>query len=528
VADDIEKVAKQNPEMLDDDLAVVEALLQDTRQEAQRVTEADLSAKQVQGVIDRIVNGKSGDIDVMLTTVGKNWKMLYEANGAKKAVLEEGNILVEAELHRMFTNLYEIKKDPVLFGRTFNAFTNLFKTYATLTPGFHVRNALSAIFMNATDGVPMRTQYTAAGLWREYAKSEDSSTWLASQSKKIQDAFAVAHASGAGGRFTEAGFAKNDPMGANWLNIFDKVLSNKATRLSQRVGERVEGSVRLAMALDSMNIGESIEAATQRVNRIHFDYSEISQFDDMMKRVVPFWVFMSRNMPMQVSQMWTHPQVYNTYERFVNNFKSTDEEYTPEYWTKAGAWNTGLKMPDFIPESFGGGLPIYASPDLGYTRLASDLETYEQFLSGENMGGVLSQANPLLTAPVEYATRQDIFTGQKFEKDQTVPVGGVMTPVKWLGGLLGQNTDGEVDAAFMNSIRAINPLVDRTTRLAPSLSGGDEEGKKRMIESWLRTVGGVPARTLTPKQQENEYFRRYYDQLDAAKRQQERESRRAG
>ena len=34
----------------------------------------------------------------------------------------------------MFTNLYEIKKEPVWFGRTLNAFTNLFKTYATLTP----------------------------------------------------------------------------------------------------------------------------------------------------------------------------------------------------------------------------------------------------------------------------------------------------------------------------------------------------------------------------------------------------------
>ena len=48
---------------------------------------------------------------------------------------------------------------------------------------------------------------------------------------------------------------------------------------------------------------------------------------------------------------------------------------------------------------------------------------------------------------------------------------------------------------------------------------------KRQLESWLRTMVGVPVRTLTPKQQDNEYFRRYYDQLDAAKRQQEREAR---
>ena len=48
----------------------------------------------------------------------------------------------------------------MLFGRTFNAFTNLFKTYATLSPGFHVRNALSAIFMNTSDGVPLNVRST--------------------------------------------------------------------------------------------------------------------------------------------------------------------------------------------------------------------------------------------------------------------------------------------------------------------------------------------------------------------------------
>jgi hypothetical protein len=462
----------------------------------------------------------------MLTTVGRNHRMLYEAKGAKKAVLQPGDIIVEAGLYKMHTNIYDLKKDRVMFGRTFNAFTNLFKTYATLTPGFHMRNALSAIFMNSSDGVPLATQFRAAGLWRDYMQGGED--WLGSQSPKIRDAFAAAHGSGAGGRFTEAGFAEHMNEGAGWVAWMEKVQRNRVTRLSQRVGERVEGSVRLAMAMDSMELGDSVESAIQRINRIHFDYGEISRLDEQAKRLIPFWTFMSRNLPMQVSQMWTHPKVYMAYTHFVENMAAENEEWTPEYWLKAGAFNTGLKVPDFVPESFGGGLPIYASPDLGFTRLQSDLKDYEDFLSWKRPGAVLSNINPLVSAPVEGAFRTDIFTGQKFEDDETVPVGGINSPYKWLAQALGQTTDGEVDASFMNMMRAINPLTDRSTRLAPALTGGDPEGQKRMLESWLRFGVGAPLRTMTPKQQENEYFRRYYDQMDAAKQQQARQERKAG
>jgi hypothetical protein len=532
VVDDLGAVAKQNPDLLDDDLAVVEAMLQSARTEAQALADKDLTVKQVQGLIDRVGRKDDKTLDIMLTTVSRDWKMLYDTYGTKKPVLKEGEVLVDAELGAMFQNLYEIKNDKVLFGRTLNAFTNLFKTYATLTPGFHVRNALSAIFMNSTDGVALKTQFTAAQLWKDYM--EGGEEWLEAlpgkkvrgvDGQKIYDAFQVAGGSGAGGRFTEAGFAEA-VEGGGWVDYLEKLQRNRFTRWSQRVGTRVEGSVRLAMGLDSMMLGESVEAATQRVNRIHFDYSEISKFDENIKRVIPFWTFMSRNMPMQVSQMWTHPRVYAQYEDFVRNMSATNEEYTPEYWTKAGAFNTGLKIPNIPGLGGAQGLPVYLSPDLGFTRLEADLKDYEDFLSGKRPGGVLGQVNPLLSAPVEYMTRQDIFTGQRFEEGETVPAGGPLGwPIKALATVFGQTEGGEVDAAFANTIRALNPLQDRSARLFPQASGGDEEGKKRQLESWARTMLGAPVRTLTPKQQENEYYRRYYEQLDAMDRMLERQQR---
>ena len=169
------------------------------------------------------------------------------------------------------------------------------------------------------------------------------------------------------------------------------------------------------------------------------------------------------------------------------------------------------------------------SPDLGFTRLEADLKDYEDFLSGKRPGGVLSQVNPLLTAPIEYTTRQDIFTGQQFEEGETVPVGGAQSPIKLAAQALGQDEGGEVDAAFMNTMRALNPIARSRDPAAATADGRRPGGASSA--SWSRGCArllGAPVRTLTPKQQDNEYFRRYYDQLDAAKLQQARAQRQAG
>ena len=58
-------------------------------------------------------------------------------------------------------------------------YTAFFKTYATAKPGFHVRNALSATFMNLVDGVRIRDMYQGARLWRQYERNPNF--WLASR-----------------------------------------------------------------------------------------------------------------------------------------------------------------------------------------------------------------------------------------------------------------------------------------------------------------------------------------------------------
>ena len=497
---DLEAVARANPALRDQNLAMTESLLQDLRKRTHKAVEADIMRKDVRKLTEDAYNGKLAK--VMITATNENWRTLH------KGLVEEGDVLISRQLDEQLTNLYELAKQPTLFGRTFNALTNLFKTYATLSPGFHVRNALSAIFMNTSDGVGLRYQLRGVRLWNQYASKEGGEKWLRKQSLEVQRAFEATFASGAGGRFQEAGVAQALAGQRLHERFYNKAISNWATRSGQRAGSWVEGSVRLGMALDSMAAGDSVQTALQRITRIHFDYSQVSKADEVMKRIVPFWTYTSRNLPLQVTQMWSNPSAYLAYENFVQNFSEEPEPFTPEYMGQAGAFNLGINVPENDLPILGAasGLPILAQPDLPQVRLAEQLGDIQKTLSLEDPAALLAMGNPLLTAPIEFATGTDLYTGRHIDENEYEPAEGLLNlPVQILAALTNQrDSSGRIKSRFLNAYRAVNPLQDRTSRLLPQGTGGDSSDAQRQAESIARFLG-VPVRTLTPQQQESEY-----------------------
>ena len=105
--------------------------------------------------------------------------------------------------------------DPGMFGRVLDAYTKFFKTYATATPGFHIRNALSATFMNLTEGVSFKEMLDGRTIWRTFRKNP-SGDWVAKlpspSAGERRDVVDAVYASGAGGRFSAAELAA-EPSG---------------------------------------------------------------------------------------------------------------------------------------------------------------------------------------------------------------------------------------------------------------------------------------------------------------------------
>lgn len=473
----------------------------------------DLLATVEKGLLSAKGEHLSRAVDVVLDPT---WQMMFPEMGGLGPIIKK-------DLNKRLTNVKKIANDNK-FWRHVDNLTGLFKTYATLSPGFHTRNALSAAFMNASDGVPLSDSVRATRVMHDYGRKNKEGQravldWLEDQKKVVinketgttmADALDAVAATGVGGRYREHGIGDrtmafnrlNERAYANWMTYY----------IGKRPGTFVESSVRLPVAIDTLRRGGTVEDAMNRITRLHFDYSEVSNFDVAMRRVIPFWTFMSRNFPLQIAQMYTNPRAYAKYNAFIRNFRGEPEKNEPNYFSKIGAFR--------FMDSEIRGMPVYLQPDLPHTRLQEDLDKATDLLTWENPLRALTDLNPLFTAPAEFATKQDFYTGQRFGDRDYRETGLLEKPLQLLGQFTNQNQTGASGAtltseAFLNMFRSLNPLYDRSVRMAPQVTTGsnDQNAVNRQVESFLRFVG-APVRQLSPQQQQNEAMRRYYDQRD--------------
>jgi len=474
-ARELQLVARQNPHLDDLSLAATESLLHN---EMEQLTLAAEKVSYARELAAAQAAARKGDLPkIMVATLHDGWVTLHGG------LVKTGDTIIDKQLYDSFMRVTEAVNDPKLFTRTFNNLTNLWKTFATLSPGFHVRNALGGIFMNLSDGVGFKHQLEAIDLFRQMRAG--GTEWLAEQPERIQQAVKAMWASGAGGQFEESGMRSG-------------LANGRLPRLSRKAGEWVEGPLRLAMGLHSYDQGDTLLQTYERINRIHFDYSRISKMDESMKRIVPFWTFMSRNLPMQITQMATKPRWYSYYAHFKNNFAVPADPLTPDYWGRLGAWNTGKTFR---------GMPLYLDPDFGFNRIESDIGSIVDAVAGGNPGALLTNANPLIAAPLDFLMKRDSFYDKSFkDTDYSKQEGVTGAFVKALAHLVpGQtNEAGQVSDNFTNLISSLIPLYDRTVRLS------GQKDPQRTPESWARFFG-APVRTLSDKQKQSAALGKYLD-----------------
>ena len=391
------------------------------------------------------------------------------------------------------------------FWQFIDRYTAFFKTYATAKPGFHVRNALSATFMNMVDGVRLRDMWQGARLWRQFER--DPNFWMkAGVDPKIRDAFHAAFASGAGGAYGEFSLevAQTAQTGVTRAleSTYRKVMNNALTRWNRRLGSRVEGSARLAMALNTTLVrGGSVEDALRRVTKFHFDYSEISDFDRYARRLVPFWTFMSRNLPLQLEQMFINPRAYQQYNSLVRNFGQTLDPYTPDYWISQGAFTVDEHAADREA-------PWYIAPDLPHLRVTEPLDAAVR----GDWGQIASNINPLFVAPAEaFVMKQDLYTGAPLEGyEETTDKNPFLHLFNLLGGTETAGSGDEVvKKSYAHIARSLIPPWDFVERVA------DPTGRRtgRTDETLWRALG-APVYQLNDPLRETTRNRAYYEQRD--------------
>jgi hypothetical protein len=398
--------------------------------------------------------------------------------------------------------------------RFLKPYTSFFKTYSTLSPGFHLRNGMSNAMQYLAAGGDIRLMRRGAELAMNYMKHDAAGTLeeffkgMTAADRGVFDAALKATRAAGGGRI--------DDQLAH-LAESGKLLKNTATIASRNFGHKVEFVGRFMLAHDTIVSGakEAARAGTElvpeqlwqtaaaRVKRYMFDYLNPSHVDDAVRQIVPFWTWMSRNLPTQLVNQWVNPRAYAIYNSLVRNIGMDNSNYAEPQWLKeAGA--VRLSGDTFF------------TPDWGMTKADQVLS---ELGDPARMG---SYVNPLLRVPVELLGSRRLYNNQPFAGTPQQVMGGPAQPlVEQLLGLVGATRETGPRGVMVNGKQTVGPnqtvtsdkwnyalmnllpMLSQAERLAPATEGY----KAKSGSSWLGYLG-IPVREVSQSQKDAEIARR--------------------
>jgi hypothetical protein len=421
--------------------------------------------------------------------------------------IEKFGIQVPDEVLNVFKPNLEKLRNPEEFNKFKDLWylsTQAMKIYATGTIGFIVRNAYSAQFMNFVAGVStanMRDGLRAAIAYTKHGPNK----WLDEMGvtdKAERDLWEmVIRGTDATGRGVSSDFIHPVAQGSKG----EKIINNFYTRWFARKNDFVERAVRMPMILDSLRRGQTYDEAVYRTTRYHFDYSDLSRVDDFTKKnIVPFWIFATRNVPLQVTEQLLRPSTYTIYERFRERHPVEDGLIVPSWLGEMGPMGVVGNM--------------VFNPDLPHIRLEQTVAQLSQ------PARFASTMYPYLKLPLELgiADKQLAFDIPFSDKYQDAKgLDWLMAKIGEIAGadnIARRDEDGNllINPRASYGLNNLFPLLAQIQRLSGGVAGGKPSYEERQLTSILSNLG-IPLRQIGESEQRGELIGRQFKIGDLVK-----------
>lgn len=419
------------------------------------------------------------------------------------------------------------------FLKGYDRIHNWMKGWLTTSFGFHFRNTFGGTFNNWMAGVDIIKSTTAWGnLYRKAGVRGSRAEGLSAADRGVFEAIDRMGILRSGTFYEEFNIGLE---GAS-LNPFAGTRSSGkafvAPYASRKLGENVtEPVLRGTMAYDrlmkamakgritvdgvkitnpSQITEEMIPKFVSAVNdasgvseeilddiaKYHFDYSDLSAFErNVGRRVVPFYTWTRRNIPLQVELLMTQPRGIQRYMAVKRNL----ELGTPE---------EGI-----VPSYFGEQMMIRTPWTTKGSRMYGTIDLpFKDPLKLVDPGQALGMVTPMLKTPVE------VWAGKQFFSDVPLrdtlyeapgtwsKIPGFMQALSVTGRAQKSPKDGkwymrEKDAYLVGQYI---PFLNQARRLVPS----EPKYQNRVSTQFASYLTGITMRANTPQDQEAEVFRR--------------------
>lgn len=184
---------------------------------------------------------------------------------------------------------------------------------------------------------------------------------------------------------------------AQMMDLMGKGLHKKGLfKWATEKNMRRENAVRLETYVKHRQGGDDMMTAAAKTLRVHFDYSDLTDFEKyIMRNMLLFYTWLRRNSVLQMSGVFSRPGLYSA--------AATMEQYRPKLEGEPG---------------YLGDLAMLGAPGLGWWNVGNPMEALNRLEpSGENMRQTfLGAVNPLVRVPTELAINQNVRTGYDLKR----------------------------------------------------------------------------------------------------------------
>lgn len=260
-------------------------------------------------------------------------------------------------------------------------------------------------------------------------------------------------------------------------------------------------------------------AAAQWVKATQFDYADLSDFEQAIKMVVPFYSWTRNNIPLQVRVFIQQPgrvaQALRIHESLGNMFGDEETNISPSYIADRFGITFAENNPffDMLPEwmkpqgdvtlGIAWGEPIADVNTLFRDPTYAARNGLGEFIRGGvlNWREVFGQLNPIIAA-ASAAQQGFVESGPRREEDSPM----------WARALGLSREDPTEPGSYVSNratldfIRTMIPVVDQAERVIPFLGGERQEG--RWTTSLASNLFGLNLSTVDDWQQASEMQRR--------------------
>lgn len=180
--------------------------------------------------------------------------------------------------------------------------------------------------------------------------------------------------------------------------IWDSVLQTSTV-----IGSNIESIQRMNLWIGRLKKGDDFEEATRKVDQFLFDYSDLTDFEqNIMKRVIPFYTFMRKNIPMELEAMLNTPSIFRNINYGIDEIQNMDENTVPE--NNRNEWRQ-----DYIEIPYSRNLTD-TSENIGINPQFP----YQQ-LDRLDVDKLIGSTSPLIKMPLEAYTDSYAYTGMDID-----------------------------------------------------------------------------------------------------------------